>query len=136
MIMPISRNELRKMIIKEMRSMPLQSISGNIELGYGSAGQDRLVYVLTIDGQFVNGSISHRQAPLIAAHAVSKTMDGSFDGDLQYLLSNFGALWAQMLQTDHGINVSPQAMSSAVQSGNINFRRMPKPGNTSFSYGE
>ncbi len=113
-----------------------QSISGNIELGDGSAGQDRLVYVLTIDGQFVNGSISHRQAPLIAADAVSKTMDGSFDGDLQYLLSNFGAVWAQMLQTDHGINVSPQAMSSAAQSGSINFRRMAKPRNTSFSYGE
>ena len=134
--MSISRKELRKMIIKEMRSAGVQSISGNIELGYGSAGQDRLVYALTIDGQFINGSISHRQAPLIAASAVAKTMDGSFDGNLQYLLENFGAVWAPMLQTDHGINVSPQAISTAAQSGSINFRRMPKPRNVSFSYGE
>ena len=134
--MTISRNELRKMIIKEMRSMVPQSISGNIELGYGSAGQDRMVYALTIGGQFINGSISHRQTPLIAADAVAKTMSGSFDGDLQYLLENFGAVWAQMLKTDHGIDVSPQAMASAAQSGSINFRRMPKPQNISFSYGE
>ena len=134
--MSVSRKELRKMIIKEMRSMGAQSISGNIELGYGSAGQDRLVYVLTIGGQFINGSISHRQAPLIAADAVAKTMDGSFDSNLQYQLENFGNIWAQMLQNDHGLSVSPQALSAAAQSGDIHFRRMPKPRNVSFSYGE
>ncbi len=134
--MSISRKELRKMIIKEMRNMSPQSISGNIELGYGSVGEDRMVYVLTIDGQFINGSISHRQAPLIAADAVAKTMDGSFDGDLQYLLENFGNVWASMLESTHGLSVSPQALSSAAQSGSINFRRMPKPRNISFSYGE
>ena len=135
--MSISRKQLRKIIINEMMNVPSQQeISGNIELGHGSSGQDRMIYTLIIDGEFINGAISHRQTPLIAADAVAKTMDGSFDGDLQYLLSNFGAVWAQMLQNEHGVTVAPHAMSSAVQSGSINFRRMPKPRNASFSYGE
>ena len=135
--MTLSRKQLRKIIINEVMNGPSQQdVSGNIEFGFGSAGQDRMIYTLMIDGEFINGAISHRQAPLIAADAVAKTMDGSFDGDLKYLLANFGAIWAQMLQKHHGVSVSPQAMSSATQSGRISFRRLPKPRNTTFSYGE
>ena len=135
--MTISRKQLRKIIINEMiNPMAQQKVEGRIEFGYGSAGEDRMVYMIGVDGEFINGSISHRQTPLIAADAVAQTMEGSFDGDFQYLLENFGRVWAQMLKKQHGVSVSPQAMSSAVQSGNINFRRLPMPGNTRFSYGE
>lgn len=132
--MSLSRKEIRRMIIREMKSMS-SNITGNIELGYGMEGQERLVYIMTVNGQYINGSISGRQMPLIAADGVASCMDGSWeDGDLNYQIDNFSRIWAHKLKREHQVDIHHEDLANAVRNGSVNFRKMPKPRNHTFSY--